>query len=148
MDKLYKKGDIFYLRYVDDIIIMAKTRWKLKTAIKTVYEILDTLKLKVHTTEKRFIGKTSEGFDFLGYFFKSKRKLKPSKKALDKFVQHSKRLLEQGDDKKLLFCYVERFISYFHGGLKSITSKRGIKKYLRFIEYKLQIKIALLNIKI
>jgi len=112
MDKLYRKGDIFYLRYVDDIIIMSKTRWKFKTALKKAYEILDALNLKVHTEEKRFIGKTSDGFDFLGYFFKENKKLKPSRKALSKFVQHSKRLLEQGGFKKLLL-YVEHLFHIF-----------------------------------
>ena len=73
MNRLYKKGHIFYLHYVDDIVILAKTRCKLKTAIKTMYSILDSLKLKVHKDEKRFVGKTSKGFSFLAFYFKTNR---------------------------------------------------------------------------
>lgn len=64
MHKFYKKGAVFYIRYVDDIVILAKTRWKLKTAIKLMHQTIETLKLKMHRKEKRLIGRTDKGFSF------------------------------------------------------------------------------------
>jgi len=141
MNKLYKKGSIFYLHYVDDIVIMAKTRWKLKIAIKQLYQVLDSLQIEVHKDKKRFIGKTNTGFDFLGFFFKSNRKLKPSKKSLYRFAQRAGQLMEQGDLGNLL-SYVERFYNYIHAGLNNYVSIIGIKKYIRFIEYKLDKRLT------
>ena len=97
MNELYQKGDIFYLRYVDDIVILAKTRWKFKKAVKLMHETLDSLQLSVHVQKKRFVGKTSKGFDCLGYYFKLGRKVKPSKKFMERFAKRAIQLLEQGD---------------------------------------------------
>ena len=54
---------------MDDYVIFAKTRHKLKAAIKRMYAVLDNLQLTLHP-DKRYIGKTEKGFDFLGYRFK------------------------------------------------------------------------------
>ncbi|NBQ53973.1 MAG: hypothetical protein EBU49_10385 [Proteobacteria bacterium] len=47
---------------MDDYVIFAKTRNKLKAAIKRMYAELDTLQFTVHP-DKRYIGKTEKGFD-------------------------------------------------------------------------------------
>ena len=66
MEGLCKKNWIRYQRFMDDYVIFAKTRNKLKAAIKRMYAVLATLQLTVHP-DKRYIGKTEKGFDFLGY---------------------------------------------------------------------------------
>jgi len=68
MEKLCIKKKIFYIRYVDDVVILAKSRWDLRKSLKVLYSVLSQLKLKVHTEEKRFIGRTDKEFSFLGYF--------------------------------------------------------------------------------
>ena len=35
--------DVKYIRYMDDILILAKTRWKLKKAVKEMSRILESL---------------------------------------------------------------------------------------------------------
>jgi len=40
--------DVRYMRYMDDILILAKTRWKLKKAIKVLNQTFDELKLEKH----------------------------------------------------------------------------------------------------
>jgi RNA-directed DNA polymerase len=57
MEDLCKKNWIRYQRYMDDYVIFAKTRNKLKAAIKRMYAVLDTLQLTDHP-DKRYIGKT------------------------------------------------------------------------------------------
>lgn len=140
MHKLYKKGDNFYLRYQDDIVILAKTRWKLKTAIKKMYGILESLKLNVHTEEKRFIGKTYRGFSFLGYFFKKRRKLRPSKESLKRFVRRTGQLIELGCDNNRILSYIERYFSYLQAGLNGHVSRRLMHKIMMLFVFKVRKK--------
>ena len=58
----------FYMRYMDDIIILAPTRWQLRRAIATMNGQLSGLGLTLHS-EKTTIGPIARGFDFLGYQF-------------------------------------------------------------------------------
>jgi len=53
---------------MDDWVILAPSRWKLRAAIRLVNETLAELKLQQHP-DKTFIGRVSRGFDFLGYLF-------------------------------------------------------------------------------
>lgn len=56
----------FYIRYMDDILIMAHSRWKLRRAIATMNTELAALGLRQHP-DKTTIGPIARGFDFLGY---------------------------------------------------------------------------------
>ena len=53
---------------MDDIIVLAPTRWKLRRVVKTLDRELDALQLEKHPG-KTFIGRIEKGFDFLGYRF-------------------------------------------------------------------------------
>ena len=75
MEKLQPRHDIRYQRYMDDYLIFAPTRHKLKAALRCMYRVLEQLKLTVHP-DKRYIGKTHRGFDFLGYRIHPDRKRK------------------------------------------------------------------------
>jgi hypothetical protein len=50
---------------MDDILIMAKTRWQMRRALKRFYALLAPLKLSLHP-DKTFVGRIERGFDFLG----------------------------------------------------------------------------------
>ena len=50
---------------MDDILILAPTRWQLRRAVKTVNATLGALSLEKHP-DKTFIGRIERGFDFLG----------------------------------------------------------------------------------
>ena len=139
MEKLCKKKMIFYIRYQDDVIILAKSRWDLRSSLKMLYSVLEDLKLKVHTEEKRFIGKIDKGFSFLGYFFKPNCKLRPSRVCLQRLVSKSLLLYEQKATRKQLLEYLERWLIYFRGGLRGIVQIKGIKKIEKFIDYNFKI---------
>ena len=66
MERLQPRHDIRYQRFMDDYLIFAPTRHKLKAALRCMYRVLDQLKLTVHP-DKRSIGTTHRGVDFLGY---------------------------------------------------------------------------------
>ncbi|AEB28554.1 reverse transcriptase domain-containing protein, partial [Francisella hispaniensis] len=67
-----QKLDIKYLRYADDWIILAKTRHKLRKAVKICKQILSKLKLKEHpnkTDYRNFNNPDAKTFNFLGIEF-------------------------------------------------------------------------------
>ncbi len=47
----------FYMRFMDDILVLAPTRWRLRKAVKAVNEVLGSLGLLKHP-DKTFIGRT------------------------------------------------------------------------------------------
>jgi len=54
---------LFYVRYMDDILVLAPTRWKLRHAVKVVNQGLASLRLEKHP-EKTLIGRIESGFAF------------------------------------------------------------------------------------
>jgi RNA-directed DNA polymerase len=82
MDRLCKrKGLVGYVRYMDDIVLLARTRWELRRAIAALHEEIAALGLRLHRV-KRFIGRTTQGFDFLGYRIRAGARLRPSAEGL------------------------------------------------------------------
>ena len=69
LDDAMQQRDVFYLRYMDDWVVMAPTRWKLRRAIAVMNPCLEALQLEKHP-DKTSMGLTSRGFDFLGYHFR------------------------------------------------------------------------------
>ncbi len=59
---------LFYIRFMDDFLVMAPTRWKLRRAVRAVNEVLASLSLEKHP-DKTFVGKIERGFDFLRRHF-------------------------------------------------------------------------------
>jgi len=80
-DAVSRRDGFFYRRYMDDVVILAKTRWKLRQAIRLVHQILTCLMMHVHE-KKRFIGRTILGFDFLGYTVHRFQRLRPSDESI------------------------------------------------------------------
>ena len=94
MEDLQATTGIRYQRYMDDYVIFAPTRHKLRKAIKLMYAVLDDLKVEVHP-KKRFIGTTRRGFDFLGYWLEPHRPLTPSQVSLTRLIDRSRQLHER-----------------------------------------------------
>jgi RNA-directed DNA polymerase len=88
----------FYRRYMDDVIVLAKTRWHLRKAVRTVNQHFHQLKVE-QAPDKTFIGKISRGWDFLGYHFDGTQ-LTVAAKTVEKHVLHYRQLYEQLRKKK------------------------------------------------
>jgi RNA-directed DNA polymerase len=88
----------FYRRYMDDVIVLAKTRWHLRKAVRAVNQHFHQLKVE-QAPDKTFIGKISKGWDFLGYYFDGKQ-LTVAAKTVEKHVLHYRQLYEQLSNKK------------------------------------------------
>lgn len=92
LDKEMAGKPVFYRRYMDDIIVLSPTRWKLRKAIKTVNKHFEKLKLKQHP-DKTDIGRISHCFDFLGYQF-GQEKITVSKRTLHNHIRRITQLYE------------------------------------------------------
>jgi len=83
----------FYIRYMDDILVLAPSRWRLRRAIKSIRQSLSDLGLELHP-DKTYIGRIARGFDFLGYQF-DPAGLRLSEVTLRRHQEKLTRLYEQ-----------------------------------------------------
>ena len=88
-----ERSGLFYVRFMDDILVLAPTRWRLRKAVKAVNEVLGSLCLLKHP-DKMFIGRIERGFDFLGYHF-GPEGFTVAAKTIEQFVARATRLYEQ-----------------------------------------------------
>jgi hypothetical protein len=49
LDDLMGRMGLFYVRFMDDWVILAPTRWKLRGAVRAVQELMGELLLELHT---------------------------------------------------------------------------------------------------
>ncbi len=94
LDQKMEKLGVKYFRYMDDVLILAPTRWKLRKAIRVLNQTFNELKLEQHP-DKTLIGRTEKGFDFLGYHFKPGM-LSVAKKTVHNFLERITRLYTSG----------------------------------------------------
>ena len=126
-DTFGQNRDLYYIRYMDDILIMTKTRWHNRRAIKLLNQYFNELKVKQHP-DKTFIGRIEKGIDFLGYHF-SRKPLKIASITVRKHVERMHRLYEQQNIKKatsseiafILGDYVKRWQRWCTAGLSELT---------------------------
>ena len=124
MEDLRVTTGIRYQRYMDDYVIFAPTRHKLRKAIKKMYAVLDDLKVKVHP-KKRFIGTTRRRFDFLGYWLEPHKPLRPSQVSLTRLIDRSRQLQERTASITRLRQYVRRWLQWHHSGLRGWTARNS-----------------------
>jgi len=105
-DKMSEMG-CFYVRYMDDWVVLAKTRWDLRRAIKATNEVLNELRVEKHH-DKTFIGRISRCFDFLGYKF-APHGLGVAQITVDRFLEKVSRLYEQGATECRIGEYIRRW---------------------------------------
>ncbi len=94
LDQEMEGLDVKYFRYMDDILILAPTRWKLRKAIRVLNQTFNELRLEQHP-DKTLIGRTERGFDFLGYHF-SPDGLTLARKTIGNFTDNILRLYTSG----------------------------------------------------
>ena len=98
LDQEFDRKGLFYLRYMDDILILSHTRWQNRRAVKALNQCFNRLKVKQHP-DKTFIGRIDRGFDFLGYHF-SRKALTLASNTVKRHVARIHRLYEQQRNKK------------------------------------------------
>lgn len=119
LDSRLEQLGLFFVRFMDDILVLAPTRWKLRAAVRIVNQLLASLGLAKHP-DKTFIGRVEKGFDFLGYHF-SPEGLGVAGPTVDKFIARALLLYEHGPGEALasarLGAYVGRWVRWLGSGL-------------------------------
>ena len=115
LDDLMAQMGCFYVRYMDDWVVLAQTRWALRRAIKATNQVLDELLVEKHP-DKTYIGRISRGFDFLGYRFASLG-LGVAWVTVERFVERVSRLYEQGATASRIGEYACRWWRWVRAGL-------------------------------
>jgi RNA-directed DNA polymerase len=122
-DRMEQLG-VFYLRYMDDIVVLAPSRWKLRKAARVVNQTLNGLGLEKRS-EKTFVGRIERGLDFLGYHLRPEG-LRVAQATLEKFIARATQLYEQGPGEgeaaARLGQYVQRWGKWARAGLDWWTS--------------------------
>ncbi len=92
-DERIAQSGLCYVRYMDDILVMATTRWKLKRALRNGKNGLAQIGLTIHP-DKTWVGKSEHGFDFLGYHL-HREGVTVAKTTVERCVTRIRRLYEQ-----------------------------------------------------
>jgi hypothetical protein len=104
---------------MDDILVLAPTRWRLRKGVKAVNDVRGLLCLLKHPV-KTFVGRTGRGFDFLGYHF-GPEGFTVAAKTIEQFVARAIRLYEQQPGEACasarLGLYVRRWLRWAAAGL-------------------------------
>ena len=117
---------------MDDWVVRAPTRWKLRTAIRHVNQILAELKVEQHP-DKTFIGRISRGFDFLGYCFASAGLVGVAVQTVERFVERATRLYEQGADAIRIGEYVSKWLIWLRSCTAGGSSNGTIQTTRRWL---------------
>ena len=120
-DRMAELG-CFYVRFMDDWVVLAPTRWKLRRAIRAVNQVMADLRVEQHP-DKTFIGRIARGFDFLGYWFSSQG-VGVARKTIDRMMDKVSRLYEQGADQVRIETYVIRFWRWVRSGVERFLLRR------------------------
>jgi RNA-directed DNA polymerase len=109
---------VAYLRFMDDWIILAESRWKLRRAVRIMNQVLQSLGLEQHP-EKTFIGRVERGFDFLGFDFSPAGLTGSSARSLARHTEKTVRLYEQGASPERIGRYRQNWRRWRRGILGS-----------------------------
>lgn len=122
---LLEQTGLFYVRFMDDWLVLAPTRWKLRKAIRLVNQILAELKVEQHP-DKTFIGRISRGFSFLGYQMNHTGLFDIAPLTKQKHAKRLHRLYEQGASESYLGEFVRRWWIWVKSGAAELISSCGV----------------------
>ncbi len=119
LDRRMAETGLFYVHFMDDILVLAPTRWKLRRAIAEMNRIPGLLRLEKHPA-KTFVGRIEREFDFLGYRF-SRGPLQIAQQSFRNYALRLDRIYEQQRTAPTcavrLDVYVTRWMRWCRSGL-------------------------------
>jgi hypothetical protein len=119
LDERLEATGLFCVRFMDDVLVLAPTRWKLRRAVRVLNESFAALGLEKHP-DKTFIGRAAKGFDFLGYHL-SPRGIRLARQTCQRFAVRAARLQERERTGRAppgsLGAYVRRWRRWTRSGL-------------------------------
>ncbi len=132
LDQAFERLGLFYVRFMDDVLVLAPTRGKLRRAVQLLNRTLAGLHLEKHPA-KTFIGRSDRGFDFLGYHLAPGR-LALAQKTIETFVERAHQLYEHEPDGGAvrLGVYVRRWAAWAGGAPAPGTHLWLVQRGLRY----------------
>ncbi len=131
---------VVYIRYRDDWVVLASSRWQLRRAIRAVRQEMARLRVVPHP-DKTALGRTSKGFDFLGYWV-TPAGVRVAARTVGRMVEKVGRLNEQGATTRRIDRYLHHWRRWVTAGLGQrlltdplevgLTARRG-QGYFRHI---------------
>ncbi|MCV6639221.1 reverse transcriptase/maturase family protein [Candidatus Albibeggiatoa sp. nov. NOAA] len=112
-----------YGRFMDDWVILCRTRQQLRAAVRIMNRVLDRVKMTKHPY-KTFIGRIKEsGFDFLGYRIGNRLRqgLDIAWKTWANHQGKLRQLYEQGVSETDIGQYVERWQRWVRSGVEVVN---------------------------
>ena len=107
--------DFFYRRYMDDWVIICRSRRVLRQTSKKVYSIMKSLNVEIHP-DKTWLGRVKTGVDFLGFRI-TPTSIQASTTSVSRRDAKIARLYEQGANKKRIGSYLRRWLGWSFIGL-------------------------------
>lgn len=123
-----EKTGLFYVRFMDDIVVLAPTRWKRRKAVALLNQELNALALEKHP-DKTFIGRIDKGFDFLGFHI-SPTTVFSATHTVQQYRVNRARLYEQGASPRRIEHYQHRWRGWVKGMLGDYMSPSAVKQYV------------------
>jgi hypothetical protein len=133
LDDAVAETGLYYARFMDDWLIVAPSRWKLRKAVQIVNRVLGALKVKKHP-HKTFIGRASKGFDFLGCHFASDGSVTVADATIRRHFERIDRLYEQGAAMDRIRQYVRRWCGWIGAVLGVSRQSSFVHKICRTAE--------------
>jgi len=103
LDDALDRAGCHFVRYMDDILILAPSRWRLRRAVRQLNQVLNRLGLDKHP-DKTWIGPIDRGFDFLGYHH-TRAGARPAHDSVQRYRDRLARLYDQGADERRIGRY-------------------------------------------
>lgn len=90
---------VFYTRYMDDFVVLTRSRWQLRRGVKQLHEFFNLGGFETHP-DKTQLGRIEHGFDWLGVWF-TPTGTTIAPRALENHHARRVRLYEQAQRRKL-----------------------------------------------
>lgn len=87
-------SDTRYIRYMDDFVILTRTRWQLRRAVRRLNQWFQLFGMQQHPG-KTFIGRVDKGFDWMGFQLANCGLIGIGLRAQQNHVRKGRRLYEQ-----------------------------------------------------
>ena len=124
LDRRIEASGLTYARFMDDWVIVAPSRWRLRRAIRVVNETLRELRVEQHP-DKTFAGRIERGLTFLGYWITKEGVTGVAPSAWQGFQERVVRLHEQDapleEIRRRIGQYVRRWKRWVFSGVLEVS---------------------------
>ncbi len=114
---------------MDDWVVLASSRWQLRRAIRAVRQEMARLRVVPHP-DKTALGRTTKGFDFLGYWV-TPAGLRVAARTVGRMVEKVGRLNEQGATGR----HIDRYLHHWRRWVTAGLGQRLLTDPLELTDY-------------